>query len=228
MKIVFLILILLVTLSNCSDKENVKSVSVTKALNNDSLKKIEVINKEHWQIFNDLYAKLELDSFRIINDESYRLVFGHSWGYNPYGGSPCTITFHKTQDTCYVVIKDYDRHSQPERLSKRVKFIPVSNFDSIAKMFNSNRFWKHRRLTNECIALSSDPHKVIFEAIKNGNHKIVSQLHCFDTIPFLENWKYNFYHYSNYNEWFDKDWQWSKENPPCCIKTPGPPSELRK
>ena len=227
MKVIFQILILLFALSSCSDKENTKSISVTKPLNKDSIRNIEVIHKEHWKIFNELYSKLQLDSFNINDDETYRLVFGHSWGINEYGGSPCSITFHKTIDTCYVVIKDYDRFSEPARLSKKVNFIPASNFDSISKMFNSNRFWKHS-LTNECLTLSSDPDHIVFEAIKDKKHKIVSQFHCYDSISFLDNWMYNFYHYSNYSIWFDKDWEWYKKNPPSNVNSPGPPSSVRK
>ena len=229
MKIIFPILILLFTLSNCSDKENAKSIPVSKPLNKDSLKNIEVINKEHWKIFNELYSKLQLDSFNLNDDETYRLVFGHSWGSNEYGGSPCSITFHKTIDTCYVVIKDYYRFSEPARLSKRVNFIPASNFDSIANMFNSNNYWQHSLTTYECNTGPSDPSHIIFEAIKNQKHKIVSQSYCIDSIPFLKNWYYNFYHYSNYNIWFDKDWVWYKNNPPSAhVIQPGPPSSLRK
>jgi hypothetical protein len=226
MKTILSIIAVLFILGSCSDEPRPDTRSTAKSLNRDSLLNVQKTNKSHWEFFDDVYSKLQLDSFDVTNEESYRLVVSHGWS-NPYGGTPSSITFHKTKDTCYVVIKDYYGRTEPKKISRKVKFISAPHFDSVAKMFRSPRFWNHTLTTYECTKLSFDADRFIFEARKSGKHKIVSQFHCFDTIPFLDNWQYNFLHYSGYSEWFEKDYEWHKNNPPGNVKTPGPPSALR-
>ncbi|HKC68527.1 MAG TPA: hypothetical protein VKG26_09865 [Bacteroidia bacterium] len=210
------LIIILIVLTSCGNKEvlDVKKVIKSAKVNYDSLQEAKRDIDFHWEKYKSVYQRLQIDSLEIDSFETYRLVVSHSWGYNLYGGQPTSITFHKNADTCYVVIKDFYDDSLKPIIFKVVKFIPESYFDSIRVMFNNGTFWRHSLTSTENASINTDPDYIFFEAVKNGKHKLVSQLHLIDRIPILKNWQYNFYHFSNYSKLFDEDYKWSKNHPP--------------
>ncbi len=204
---IFITIVLTSCSSNKTDTSPPTNIPSPKTINKDSVNKVKGIIDFHWKKYKEEYGRLQLDSLKIGSSESYRVVIGHSWGYNPYGGQPTSITFHKTVDTCYAVVQDMYSDPIKSILHKTVKFIPENYFDSIRVMFNTGTFWQHPPTTTEdAYRLRYDPDYVFFEAVKDGKHKLVSQLHNIDSLPILKSWKYNFYHYSYYSRQFEKDW----------------------
>ena len=212
-----LIILISVVLTSCGSNHTDTQKTVrpkTSKKNMDSINQVKHDIENHWKNYKSVYRSLKIDSLKVDSNESYRVVILHRWGRNPYGGQPTSITFHKSIDTCYVVTLDLYSDTIKSVIHKSVKFVSTNYFDSIRVMFDKGTFWQHPIITTRWDrrrgSICTDPDYVFFEAVKNGRHKLVAQYEQRDSIPILRNWKYIFYHFSNYNKRFEMDFEKSK------------------
>lgn len=218
-------LITLILFFGCDGKVEPKPQNhATKTkLNNDSLKDIQYFTKRHFNLITRVFNQLHIDSLNSSDGEAYRLIRTGGWTGSEKG-NPISITFHQNTDTNYVVIREIFNR-EDGFINKKVRFVSSSCFDTISKMFNSF-FWKQQITDFNCNKLNLDGETVLYECYKNGKHKLISRFNCHES-DLLKNAYYNFFVYSMYSREMTEDLIWYRENPPCCVKTPGPPSYLR-
>ena len=217
-------LIAAILLFGCNNStQQPTTIPPTVKLNSDSLKHIAADTKQHFEFVKKIFEQLDIDSLNANDGESYRFIMSNHWPSSQMG-NPISITFHKNADSCYVVIKEIWDGNNPV-VSKKVRFIPATSFDSISQMFDTY-FWNHEITDYNCDKLNIDGGTKFYEAFKNGKHKLISQRNCGDA-KLVKGAYYNFIFFSNYSDAIIKDWIWFKNNPPGHVKTPGPPSSIK-
>ena len=206
--------------------ETLTQVAINSSLgaNPDSLKRIEEETKKHFELVAGIFKTLNLDSLNANDGEAYRLILNREMPMSDIG-NPISITFHKKNGKCSVDIHEVFIREGNAVKTKTLSVKTVA-FDSISNMFGQY-FWNHTITQFNCDDMMFGGTVSFYESYLAGNHKLISQSHCKDE-KLLPLAFFNFFIFSGYNKTVTEDFLWFKNNPPGNIKTPGPPSSLKK